>query len=134
MRATVAVITFRDGKLYSEHIYWDQGSVLVQLGLLDPSKLPVAGVETAKKLIDPSLPSNQVRSRTGLEDSWSPEGWRPAATNRVHLCFSHAGPGQPFESGSEVRRHNLSREEIAVSMPHFPLPPLRTMSNAMEVK
>jgi carboxymethylenebutenolidase len=61
--ATVAVITFRDGKLFSEHIYWDQASVLVQLGLLDSSKLPVAGVETAKKLADPSLPSNRLMER-----------------------------------------------------------------------
>ena len=63
--ATAAVITFRDGKLFSEHIYWDQASVLVQIGLLDPSKLPVAGVETARKLIDPSLPSNQLMERSG---------------------------------------------------------------------
>lgn len=63
--ATVAVITFRDGKLYNEHIYWDQASVLVQIGLLDPSKLPVAGVETARKLADPSLPSNRLMERVG---------------------------------------------------------------------
>ena len=63
--ATVAVITFRDGKLFSEHIYWDQASVLVQLGLLDPVTLPVAGVETARKLIDPTLPSNQLIERSG---------------------------------------------------------------------
>ena len=62
--ATVAVITFRDGKLRSEHIYWDQASVLVQLGLLDPSTLPVAGVETARKLVDPSLPSNRLMERS----------------------------------------------------------------------
>jgi len=68
--ATVAVITFREGKLFSEHIYWDQASVLVQLGLLDPSKLPVGGVETARKLIDPTLPSNRLveRSRTGAKE------------------------------------------------------------------
>lgn len=59
--ATVAVVTFRDGKLLSEHIYWDQASVLVQLGLLDSAKLPVAGAETARKLADPaSVPSNQL--------------------------------------------------------------------------
>ena len=63
--ATVAVVTFRDGKLFNEHIYWDQASVLVQLGLLDPSKLPVAGVETARKLADPSLPSNRLMERAG---------------------------------------------------------------------
>jgi len=58
--ATVAVITFRDGKLLSEHIYWDQASVLVQLGLLDASTLPVAGVATARKVADHTLPSNQL--------------------------------------------------------------------------
>ena len=63
--ATVAIVCFRDGKLFNEHIYWDQASVLVQLGLLDPSKLPVAGVETARKLADPSLPSNDLIERAG---------------------------------------------------------------------
>lgn len=63
--ATVAIVTFRDGKLFNEHIYWDQASVLVQLGLLDPSNLPVVGVETARKLANPSLPSNELIERTG---------------------------------------------------------------------
>ena len=63
--ATVGIIQFRDGKLFSEHLYWDQASVLVQLGLLDPSTLPVAGVETARKLADPSLPSNRLMERVG---------------------------------------------------------------------
>ena len=45
----VAIVCFRGDKLYNEHIYWDQASVLVQVGLLDAGKLPVAGVETAKK-------------------------------------------------------------------------------------
>jgi carboxymethylenebutenolidase len=59
----VAVVHFRDGKLAHEHIYWDQASVLVQLGLLDPGTLPVAGVETARKALDPGLPSNTLMSR-----------------------------------------------------------------------
>jgi len=62
--ATVAVITFRDGKLFSEHIYWDQASVLVQIGLLDSSVLPVAGVVTARKVLDHTLPSNQLMARS----------------------------------------------------------------------
>jgi len=62
--ATVVVITFREGKLFNEHIYWDQASVLVQLGLLDPATLPVAGAVTARKVIDPTLPSNQLMERT----------------------------------------------------------------------
>lgn len=61
--ATVAIVHFREGKLAHEHIYWDQASVLVQLGLLDPSELPVAGVETASKLADPTLPSNNLIRR-----------------------------------------------------------------------
>ena len=44
--------------------YWDQASVLVQLGLLDPSRLPCAGVETARKVVDPSLPSNGLMQRS----------------------------------------------------------------------
>ena len=57
----IAIVNFRGDKLYNEHIYWDQASVLVQIGLLDPAKTPVvAGAETARKLLDPSLPSNTL--------------------------------------------------------------------------
>jgi carboxymethylenebutenolidase len=59
----VAIVRFRDGKLAHEHIYWDQASVLVQLGLLAASSLPVAGVETARKALDPKLPSNVLMNR-----------------------------------------------------------------------
>ena len=58
-----AIIRFRDGKLAHEHIYWDQGSVLVQLGLLDPRTLPVVGVQSAKKAVDKQLPSNALIDR-----------------------------------------------------------------------
>ena len=56
----VAVVKFRGDKLCHEHIYWDQASVLVQIGLLDPKGLPVAGIETARKVLDESLPSNTL--------------------------------------------------------------------------
>jgi carboxymethylenebutenolidase len=59
----VAIVRFREGKLAHEHIYWDQASVLVQLGLLDAGTLPVAGVESARKALDPSLPSNTLMDR-----------------------------------------------------------------------
>ena len=61
--ALVAVIGFRDGKLSHEHIYWDQASVLVQLGLLHANGLPVAGIESARKVVDPNLPSNALIER-----------------------------------------------------------------------
>ena len=51
---------FKDGKVAHEHIYWDQASVLVQIGKLDPTGLPVAGVETARKLLDKAQPSNTL--------------------------------------------------------------------------
>jgi carboxymethylenebutenolidase len=63
--AVVAIVQFRDGKLAHEHIYWDQASVLVQLGMLDPSTLPVVGVDSARKVLDPSLPSNALIDRAG---------------------------------------------------------------------
>src|ERR1700719_3286345 len=59
----VAIVRFREGKLAHEHIYWDQASVLVQLGLIDSSKLPVAGVETARKVLDPTLAANVLMRR-----------------------------------------------------------------------
>ena len=62
----VAIVRFRDNKLAHEHIYWDQATVLVQIGLLDPAKLPVAGVESAKKVLDPSLPANELMQRGGV--------------------------------------------------------------------
>ncbi|MGH9770338.1 MAG: ester cyclase [Candidatus Acidiferrales bacterium] len=51
----VAIVQFRDGKLASEHIYWDQASVLKQIGLLTDPALPVFGSETARKVLDPQF-------------------------------------------------------------------------------
>jgi carboxymethylenebutenolidase len=59
----VAIVRFRGNKLAHEHIYWDQASVLVQLGLLDSSSLPVAGIESTRKVLDNSLPSNRLMDR-----------------------------------------------------------------------
>ena len=62
--ALVAIIKFQDGKVAHEHIYWDQASVLVQLGLLDSDTLPVVGKESAQKVLDPtSVPSNALIER-----------------------------------------------------------------------
>lgn len=47
----VAIVHFRDGKLAHEHIYWDQASVLKQIGLLNDPALPVWGAETAHKVL-----------------------------------------------------------------------------------
>jgi carboxymethylenebutenolidase len=49
---TVVVMGFSRGKVAYEHIYWDQASVLVQLGLLEPAGLPISGSEQATRLLD----------------------------------------------------------------------------------
>ena len=56
----VVVVGFDNGKIAYEHIYWDQASLLVQIGLLDKAKLPVTGAEQADRLLDPTLPSNTL--------------------------------------------------------------------------
>ncbi len=51
----VAIVRFRDGKLAHEHIYWDQASVLKQIGLITDDSLPVFGVETAERVRNPQF-------------------------------------------------------------------------------
>ena len=52
----VLIVGFEDDKFPYEHILWDQASVLVPLGLLDPKGLPVVGAGAATKLRNPALP------------------------------------------------------------------------------
>jgi len=56
----VAVVRFENGKIAHEHIYWDQASLLVQVGLLDPANLPVTGAEQARKMRDVNEPMNRL--------------------------------------------------------------------------
>jgi len=66
---TVVIVYFQEGKIHHEHIHWDQASALVQLGLLEPSRLPVSGAEAARKMLDPtSVPSNLLMKRTIADD------------------------------------------------------------------
>ena len=62
--ALVVVVRFRDGKLAHEHIYWDQASVLAQLGLIDSRGLPVAGIDSARKVLEPCRPANALISHS----------------------------------------------------------------------
>jgi carboxymethylenebutenolidase len=56
----VAVVGFEDGRIAFERIYWDQGSMLVQLGLLDRDGLPLVGSEQAQALLDDSYLRNEL--------------------------------------------------------------------------
>ncbi|KAF2271870.1 uncharacterized protein EI97DRAFT_496990 [Westerdykella ornata] len=60
----VSIVGMRAGKIWHERVYWDQASVLFQVGLLDPEEipdsvkkeglhmLPVAGSEAARKIME----------------------------------------------------------------------------------
>jgi carboxymethylenebutenolidase len=58
----VVIVQFEGDKLSHEHLYWDQASVLVQLGLLDRT-LPVRGGEIAAQVLNPTQPMNELIRR-----------------------------------------------------------------------
>ena len=63
--AFCVVVGFADGKVAHEHIYWDQASLLVQIGLIDPAELPVTGAEQAANVIDVGTqPLNELIRRS----------------------------------------------------------------------
>jgi hypothetical protein len=81
--AMVSVVRIRGEKLEHEHIYWDQASVLVQVGLLDPmlipesmkgkaKRLPVVGVESARKVMNEKGPESNH-----LIEEWRGAGGKP---------------------------------------------------------
>src|SRR5664279_5052330 len=55
--AVAVIVGFKGDKISHEHIYWDQAGVLVQIGLLNPAGLPVTGADSARKVLNPNLPS-----------------------------------------------------------------------------
>jgi carboxymethylenebutenolidase len=66
--AHAAVVAFRNGLIASEHVYLDQASLLVQLGLFDPTQgeaesLPVLGVAQTRAYADPTYPLNELIER-----------------------------------------------------------------------
>jgi hypothetical protein len=55
----VGIVAFEGGKISSDHIYWDQATVLLQLGILK-EELPVLGTGQADRLLDPNAPANTL--------------------------------------------------------------------------
>jgi carboxymethylenebutenolidase len=55
----VGIVAFEDGKISSEHIYWDQATVLLQLGILQGDLLTL-GADQADRLLDPDAPANAL--------------------------------------------------------------------------
>ena len=59
--AVAVIVKIENGKIAHEHIYWDQASVLVQLGLMNPRGLPIAGADGARKILNPALPCRVIK-------------------------------------------------------------------------
>lgn len=70
--ATVIIVKFRGDKVCHEHLYWDQGSALKQIGVLDAGNLPIAGPEAARKVLDETQPSNIF-----MQDAWATSEGKP---------------------------------------------------------
>ncbi|NKB22525.1 MAG: carboxymethylenebutenolidase [Alphaproteobacteria bacterium] len=70
--ATVIIVKFRGDKVCHEHLYWDQGSALKQIGVLDAGNLPIAGPEAARKVLDETQPSNIF-----MQDAWATSDGKP---------------------------------------------------------
>jgi carboxymethylenebutenolidase len=70
--ATVIIVKFRGDKVCHEHLYWDQGSALKQIGVLNAEGLPLAGAEAARKVLDETQPSNIF-----MEESWATSEGKP---------------------------------------------------------
>jgi len=63
----VAIVQFEADKVAHEHIYWDQASLLVQVGLVDRT-LPVRGGEIAAQVLEPMQPMNELIRRASTND------------------------------------------------------------------
>lgn len=89
----VAIIQFEGDKIAHEHLYWDQASVLVQIGLLDRT-LPVRGGEIAAQVLNPTQPMNElIRGRD----------------EQKHVAFRTFAPSSSsWRSSKEPRQNNLS--------------------------
>ncbi len=62
--AVVVVVQFKDGKIAGERVYWDQASVLAQVGLIDAEQLPAMGIEASRKVANPAQePSSRLIKR-----------------------------------------------------------------------
>ena len=59
----VVIVQFDKGKIAHEHLYWDMGSIMLQAGLIEAS-LPVRGADSARQVLNPSLPMNELIQRS----------------------------------------------------------------------
>jgi hypothetical protein len=108
----VSIVSLRGGRLYSDHVYWDQASVLVQVGLLDPKlapnnphgidRLPVVGRDAARRILheDTELEQEDYHNRLIRR-----------AHARARKARSSKSSQAPDESGAE------GKSEVGFSLP-----------------
>jgi carboxymethylenebutenolidase len=124
----VGIIKFEGGKIAHEHLYWDQASLLVQVGLLDRT-LPVRGGEIAAQVLNPTQPMNELIRRASNDNRQQSEEEVPRKTSywlagtRLRVL---AGPAETggrydlvegwFPAGAKVPQHlhRRSSEQIYV--------------------
>jgi hypothetical protein len=110
----VSIVSLRGGRLYSEHTYWDQASVLVQVGLLDPKlvpqsaqgvdRLPVVGREAARRILHEYPEEEQVDYHNRMIR-------RARALRNRSTRASHAGDESAAEFKSEAETPMPVREK-----------------------
>ena len=124
----VGIIKFEGDKIAHEHLYWDQASLLVQVGLLDRT-LPVRGGEIAAQVLDPTQPMNELIRRAS-SDNRQQSGEEVTRKNSYWLAGTRlrvlAGPADTggrydlvegwFPAGAKIPRHlhRRSSEQIHV--------------------
>ena len=63
----VVVMKFKGNKIAHEHIYWDQASLLYQIGLIDNKELPIIGIEQSKKLQELAVSTQKNAKKKTME-------------------------------------------------------------------
>ncbi len=108
--AFCVVVGFEDGKVAHEHIYWDQASLLVQIGLLDRAGLPVTGAEQAANLLDPrAQPLNALIGRALAGTVYNPAMRRDLPAGTVTFLFTDI-------EGSTRLLHSLGPDAYAEAL------------------
>jgi carboxymethylenebutenolidase len=110
--AMLVVVQFDDDRLAHEHVYWDQASVLVQVGLLQPRGLPVVGADSARSLLDRRMRLNELLHRAEMlhrvnATERKTDGSQPAAT---------AGPSSVATRGACAQDENSFAKSTASSV------------------
>lgn len=133
----ISIVTLRGGKLYHEHVYWDQASVLVQVGLLDPNlvpdkarkelgveKLPVVGGEAAKKILIGRDGPDEGEADNALIPEWD-DGYDEEAVPATgdgdgKENSNKPEEGQPGKAEESSRKEKQKAPEMTLKEPKQP--------------